>query len=94
MIFLQIYAATYGVARSETEKPWLVSETLLSHDLVVFNTETLGGRKAAVCFADVERDTYVRLPRVSDVLALCQYNDVSHQCTIIFCLKSITHAVL
>ncbi len=26
----------------------------------------------------MERDGYVRLPRVSDVLALCQYNDVSH----------------
>ncbi|KAM5539448.1 hypothetical protein V8D89_006900 [Ganoderma adspersum] len=35
----------------------------------------VGGRKAAICFPDMERDGYVRLPRVSDVLALCQYSD-------------------
>ncbi|KAI1794965.1 hypothetical protein LXA43DRAFT_96038 [Ganoderma leucocontextum] len=36
----------------------------------------VGGRRAAICFPDVERDGYVRLPRVSDVLALCQCNEV------------------
>ncbi|TBU44417.1 hypothetical protein BD309DRAFT_958449 [Dichomitus squalens] len=34
----------------------------------------IGGRKAAVCFLDVEKHDYIRLPRSSDVLALCQHN--------------------
>ncbi|KAH9924301.1 uncharacterized protein BXZ73DRAFT_50469 [Epithele typhae] len=37
---------------------------------------TLGGRKAALYFPDAaERDEYTRIPRTSDVLAMCQQNE-------------------
>ncbi|KAI0754731.1 hypothetical protein C8Q80DRAFT_1094670 [Daedaleopsis nitida] len=32
---------------------------------------TLGGRKASLCFLDIERNEYIRLNRTSDVLSLC-----------------------
>ena len=46
---------------------------------------TLGGRKAVVSFVDMERDEYVRIHRSSDVLALCQQDEV---CVLNLCRDS------
>ena len=35
-----------------------------------------GGRKASLCFPDIERDEYIRLNRSSDVLSLCLQGEV------------------
>ena len=75
--YLLMCVGMFGAVRCGLEKRLLVSCN--GRPFLIpcpDSVSVLGGHKGAVCFPDVERDEYVRMSKNSDVLSLCQQDEV------------------